>query len=52
MTIKERYRDLIEDAIGKARFSRSRAAVTGEDGAEAYAVPQAAWLHRLGRERG
>jgi hypothetical protein len=28
----------IEDAIGKARFSRSRATVGAEDGTEAYAL--------------
>ena len=37
MSAKERYRAAIEDAIAKARFSRSRATVTAEDGAEAYA---------------
>ena len=40
MTIKEKYRDLIEDAIAKAQFSRSRATVTAEDGSEAYAYPK------------
>ena len=30
----------IEDAIGKARFSRSRATVRAEDGAEIYAYPK------------
>jgi hypothetical protein len=40
MSTKERYSREIEDAIGKARFSRSRAAVTAEDGAEAYAYPK------------
>jgi hypothetical protein len=40
MTIKERYKTTIEDAIGKARFSRSRATVAAEDGAEAYAYPK------------
>jgi hypothetical protein len=37
---KERYSREIEDAIGKAWFSRSRATVTAEDGTEAYAYPK------------
>lgn len=40
MTTKQRYSAAIEDAIGKARFSRSRATVTAEDGTEAYAHPK------------
>ena len=40
MTTKQRYSREIEDAIGKARFSRSRATVTTEDGAEIYAYPK------------
>jgi len=40
MTTKQRYSAAIEDAIAKARFSRSRATVAAEDGAEAYAIPR------------
>ena len=40
MTIKERYGREIEEAIAKARFSRSRVTVTTEDGAEIYAYPK------------
>jgi hypothetical protein len=40
MITKERYRREIEDAIALARFSRSRATVTTEDGAEIYAYPK------------
>ena len=40
MSTKERYSPEIEDAIAKARFSRSRATVTTEDGAEIYAYPK------------
>ena len=40
MTIKDRYAREIEDAIGKALFSRSRATVNAEDGAEIYAYPK------------
>ena len=39
MSTKERYSREIEDAIGKARFSRSRTAVTVADGSEVYAYP-------------
>ena len=40
MSTKERYRAEIEDAIAKARFSRSRATVTAEDGqGDVYAYP-------------
>ena len=38
-SVKEQYL-LIEGAIGKARFSRSRVTVTAVDGAEAYAYPK------------
>lgn len=34
MITKQRYSREIEDAIAKARFSRSRATVTAEDGTE------------------
>jgi hypothetical protein len=40
MSIKQRYSREIADAIAKARFSRSRATVTTEDGAEIYAYPK------------
>jgi len=40
MITKERYSREIEDAIAKAKFSRSRATVTAADGAEAYAYPK------------
>jgi hypothetical protein len=40
MITKERYRRELEEVIAKARFSRSRVAVTAEDGAEAYAYPK------------
>ena len=39
MSTKERYSREIEDAIGKARFSRSRTAVTVEDGARFMPIP-------------
>ena len=45
MTIKERYSAAIEDAIAKAKFSRSRAVVEAEDGqGEAYAYPHSAGI--------
>ena len=48
-TVKERYRAAIEDAIGKARFSRSRATVEAEDGqGEAYAYPHQAGIAAWG----
>ena len=40
MTTKQRYSAEIKDVIAKARFSRSRATVTTEDGAEIYAYPK------------
>ena len=40
MSTKQRYSAAIEAAIAKARFSRSRATVAAEDGAEIYAYPK------------
>ena len=44
MSIKEKYRAMIEEAIAFARFSHSRATVAAEDGSEVYAIrTETAW---------